>query len=375
MNSTPGGTEGPEGLEPPSTQPAAGALVRSRELPTHLRDLLRALIALGNFHPGQPAAISCDAIANETGKDPETARRWRNDAEARGLIRVQDRGGGRGRAAVLGIDWAALHALPPRKKPRAKGGGFIADTPGSGAGDSAAEAPRPARGNLNGNPRAGIEKPPRREANTPAPGAGAPYLHKSTTTNHAAPGGGGGGGSIPEGWTEANHAEALAIARGIGHNDPSGFIRRAGTLERVAWLAEQVASADNPAGAAEKRLRAGQTPPEEWARKWRRTRETTRRKSAEQAEQRDQERIQREAILRGLSPEHLAAVVESRAAELEHPAGLNSPDRAAGLRAIHEAGRLFDDDPEARDALAEVMSIGGRLNVFERVIRDAEPRA
>jgi hypothetical protein len=190
----------------------------------------------------------------------------------------------------------------------------------------------------------------------------APYETTKKKTNTKA--GGGGGVSIPDGWTEADHADALAIAHRIGHAKPAGFVRRAGTLERVAWLADQTKSADNPAGAAESRLKAGEQPPAEWAERYRRQREGKRRAEAEQAEANERELMRREATLCGLSPGHLAALVEHRAAELAHPAGVNAPDRAEQLRRVHDAGRLFDDDDDARGALAELVGIGGTLAAF-----------
>lgn len=386
-----------EPIEPPRSMPEASARVRSRVIPRPgdkkrgdpLRDLLRAGIMLGEWKPHHrhylKVCVSADTLAKEMGTHAQTARNRLDEAERRGLIRVIDRGGGRARAKVWAIDWDALDRLPPIGKPRATGDSFGRKSTAPDATDSPKKPPLLSQENRNGNTRADPHKHSRRDPETPAPQTRAPYLHKYTTTRGAAGGGkgaandrsvggGGGGDFIPEGWTEADHADAMNLARKIGHRDPSGFVNRAGKLDRVAWLEEETRSATNPAAAAEIRLRKNEAPPPEWSESRRRQREGKRRAKAKKAEAEQRDQAKRLETLRDLSAAHLAAFVKRRALEILHLDGPNRPARAANLRRVHEAGRLFEPSPDAEKALAELVCVGGTIGAFHTEIRKSRPK-
>ena len=310
------------------------ALERS-ELPRIVRSTIPAMVTPDARATGI-LEMTAGQIARRLGIGTRQARERIKSARHAGAIEALDREGHPlptearppGGRRSNGIGYATRHRFGPALAPLL----WPEDEGGKGEGEhtlksAGRDTPKGATGSRQG-------------CSTPPIKGEAPCTHtrnqkRNTTTKRVddgqdaaatrGTGSGGGGDSIPKGWTEADHAEALILARKIGHTDPPGFVRRAGTLERVAWLEEETRSATNPAAAAETRLRKGEAPRPEWSESWRRRREGKRRAEAQKADAAQREQAERERSLRDLSAAHLAAFVERRAAELAHLRGAARP--------------------------------------------------
>lgn len=341
-------------LIPQNMFTAAKQLRNCKSIDSTSRNVLRAAIVFASYRPDKSShglvCVGVEMLATEMGVTPETARRHRKKVELAGLIRVIDPGGGRHRAMVFVINWDEIEARTSMEKP-----------------------PRQSQGKRGGNPvthaRESQLKPPSLRTDTPAcdprypiAGAGASYNSKIHTTNQV----GDGGDLLVDSMDPEEFEEAVHIARGIGHTNPSDFVRRAGALPRVAYLAEQTQSAKNQGGAAEARLKNDEQPPEDWLQRWIRIRKS---KGIEQ-EAKQRELQDRFEFVRGLPADQLDRLVESRVCDFNHPAVINQPACAERLSRVHAEGRLFDEDQEAQMALNSLLSMGSGLQTLKRRVRN-----
>ncbi|MEM7754872.1 MAG: hypothetical protein AAF297_04455 [Planctomycetota bacterium] len=310
----------------PSTDREYRARVRASDLSPQVRFTLLAL-ADGFDRQTGAIAMSIDRICKMLGvKDRRSAQRRLRKAEEVGALITLDPGGGSGRVR--------RYRLGPALVPDGKGGTDAAVNGGTDA-------------TVKGGICAPEGRHPRPERAAPTP----PVQENQESPNITKGAGGGGSGEAPPSWqgTPAEFEEALRVATELGHNAPRDFAERAGTLARVVWFADTSSGAKNPAGAAEAKLRRGDTPPPEWLRRFQANREHRRRLELEARPARTDDRTaetiaERIGALEKLDAEALAAVVERRAGELS---AADARERAARLRRVHKAGRLFEPDPDA----------------------------
>ena len=371
-------THGEYGLIRGFTDDQLRAALERSTLPAIVRSTILAMVTPDARVTGI-LEVTVGQIAKRLGIGTRQTRERLKAARQAGAVEALDRAGQPlpvnhrppGGRRSNGIGYATPHRFGPALAPLL----WPDDEGGKGEADRTLKSAARVTPNSAAYDRQGCSTPPIKGE---APRTHTKKQRRKTITNGAADAVvefvAGSGDSIPEGWTEANHAEALALARKLGHRDPPGFVHRAGTLERVAWLEEETRSAENQGGAAENRLRKGEGPPTDWSERWRRKRELKRRAEAKQNEVNVRDFTERVRTLRGLTRAHLAAFVERRANELAHSTGQNDPDRAARLTRIHKAGRLFDSNPDANQAISELTSVGGSIGAFWHVIRITNPQ-
>jgi len=144
----------PPGAAAPTSPAAAGKLLRQRDMPRPVRDVLRAVVALASW-PRGVARVRMAVLAAELGAASDSsARRQVRDAQLAGLLHRQPATGGAA-SGTLSINWSAVARLRPREEPQ----------------PARQRAPEPARPRAT-DPRAGAPEPARLRA--PDPCAGAP---------------------------------------------------------------------------------------------------------------------------------------------------------------------------------------------------------
>ena len=165
---------------------------------------------------------------------------------------------------------------------------------------------------------------------------------------------GGGGDARSLGWTgtDAEHAEALAVAERLGHSDPEDLVSRVVCLEQLYWLADEAAKAKaaNPAGFVESRLRSGERamPSTEQLAGIQEKREFAKRTEERRLRDEEARSQRREELYVELKAEHdtLGVLVDMQASAIA--ADPSAKSTAERLRQAYREGWLFDDIPEAR---------------------------